>query len=403
MDQKTILEIIQSKGTINHLVLAKTLNATRPEINPILDSLEKQNLIKSSKPNGRKYYSSIGSGIKLKSKLVKKSIKDQAYLDSIKVDLNSILVKVKGFVYHDCKSTLKCCSTNPPTGVCCSYYLYIFFISQSFLKLSTTLQGRSSLNTDFNIPSTKSFRKKPLMDPWSSQAFDYWNSKPELQTHRRYNKHYHQCIEVLNRIFDGSEFINDQSVKEIYFRRKFTLEEFKKAVDNYILAVTDNNFEPRDKTKIAARARKMRLHNWLHNPYSPYETSLFIKYFEGPKRIQKVKLVPKVELKNNLHKKAYKYFLEFYIKENFGGNIDEISTHTLDNIKLGIVKLYDYFSYLYEPNVRGIWSDERAELLWEFCQENLKYFSPKNMQDSWFWKSFHRFMVDKGIADEDEF
>jgi hypothetical protein len=95
------------------------------------------------------------------------------------------------------------------------------------------------------------------------EVFDYWESKG-LPVHRKDTASYSLAIEHLEKLFDGTLFF-DMADKS-WRNRKFTVREVKQAIDNFVLAAYNDDYEPanhRTKTWL----RTIRLKDFFYNPY----------------------------------------------------------------------------------------------------------------------------------------
>lgn len=257
----------------------------------------------------------------------------------------------------------------------------------------TSINSRNNINNKNKLRSSLTtalfdFSPEPLLDPWVKLAIDSWNKIPEQRTHRPGTKLYDKTVRLLEKLFDGSIFEFDNNGLQQYSRRKFTFDEFKQSLNNFLIACRSESHYPTDKTKY----KKINLANWIYNPYSPYGTkSLFVKYLTPPKRIE-AKSMTTVDSEKMLDE-----FQTLYPEKLQPAILDQVK-QSLNKLHKIWKKMPDQFTHTTLPDNLG--QREMVRLLFDFANNIAQYFNPRLLSQPWFWTKFDNFLIEQGYFEE---
>lgn len=256
------------------------------------------------------------------------------------------------------------------------------------LRSNLTVKLRSSLSTAlFDFGPTE-----PLLDPWVKEAIDCWNNIPEQRSHRVGTKLYEKTITLLEKLFEGSLFRYDNNGLRKYSERKFTLNEFKQSLRNFLTACHSESHYPLDKKVY----KKINLADWLYNPHSPYGTkSLFAKYLAPPKRI---------EFKSQVKVNSERMLNEFQKLHT-----ENLTPVKLDETKKSLNRLYNIWKkipwqYTQTTMPDNLGPEEMVGLFLDFTKVKAKgNFTVGIFSQEWLWESFEKYLAEQGYLEWEEY
>lgn len=220
------------------------------------------------------------------------------------------------------------------------------------------------------------------------KAIEYWNAIPEQTTHQPGSKIYGKIVQSLERLFDGSLFAYDENGLDEYHGRKFTLEEFKQSVDNYLIACRSEAHYPKDKSIF----KRISLCNWLYNYFSPHKTkSLFIKYLTPPKKITGFS---KVKVDSDV---CWEEFLKIY-------TID-MGPDMTDKAKKGVNRIFELWSkipkqFTHTTSPGNLGQRAVVRMVMAFIPQVTREFSPNLFEQRWFWSRLNMHFVESGYLED---
>lgn len=195
--------------------------------------------------------------------------------------------------------------------------------SSSYLDTSYPSNLKSSEeNAALPLASAKTksiaVNKKPHACPKNLAPFvEYWESRG-LTKHNRASATFKDAVDKLRKLTTGKLFNGIADLKD-FADRPFNLMDFETAVDNYCLALTSENYLPKNKCSI-----KRSLATFLYTPHatSSWGLSLFLTYLTEAPRTNGV--LPKYTGKQA---EMYSKALQRLYREKVLGNIKGVYTH----------------------------------------------------------------------------
>jgi hypothetical protein len=124
------------------------------------------------------------------------------------------------------------------------------------------------------------------------KAFTYWLDRGG-QKHRSGSQVYQQSLDKITELFYGTAFrdVPDTVIPQpkLHKLKKFTLEDFKTSLDNYILSLESPAYKPASKARPLAYRKALSLTHFIYNPWvkEGRTRSLFLQYLEPPDLISK--------------------------------------------------------------------------------------------------------------------
>ena len=244
--QKLILSFTSTKTKLYGLEIAKFIGSKHSQIRDDLKSLVDQGYLTSSNGQGRVSY----------------SLDDGSYV------LPSLDQEAK--LLHN----------SPPKGL----------ISSSEGK---TLELSRS-DSERGLPKEEVINNNPFLDAHENaqKAFTYWLDRGGMK-HRPGSQVYQQSLDKITELFSGTAFrdVPDTIIPKpkLHKIKKFTLEDFKTSLDNYILSLESPAYKPASKARPLAYRKKLSLCYFIYNPWvkEGRTRSLFLQYLEPPELISK--------------------------------------------------------------------------------------------------------------------
>lgn len=236
------------------------------------------------------------------------------------------------------------------------------------------------------IPGCEPSKTTPVLGYDVKTAIDYWNEIPELTTHKPGTKLYQNIVRSLEKLFDGSLFEFDENGLRIYARRKFTLEELKQSLDNFMVAYRSASHYPKDKSVY----KGVNFSSWIYGLYKTGNKSLFIRYLDPPKPIL---------AKSMVSVESEKMLDEF--QKLYG---EDLSPASLDTSKKALNRLLGIWKKIPKqitcttlPGNLG--HRQIVRLLLDFAREITQQFSIKLFEQEWFWKRFNNHLIEQGYIE----
>lgn len=228
--------------------------------------------------------------------------------------------------------------------------------------------------------------ESPVLGYDVKTAIDYWNEIPELATHRPGTKLYQTIINSLERLFDGSLFEFDENGLQEYRRRKFTLNELKQSLDNFMISYRSTSHYPRDKSIY----KNINFANWIYGLYKTGTKSLFIKYLDPPKPILAKSMV-RIESEKMLDE-----FMKLH-GEDLPPAAQDIVKKSMNRLLEIWKKMPKQITHTTMPGNLG--QRQIVGLLLEFAQEITQYFSVKLLEQEWLWERFNGYLIEQGYLE----
>lgn len=254
--QKLILSFTSTKSKLYGLEIAKFIGSKHSQIRDDLKSLVDQGYLTSSNGQGRVSY----------------SLDDGSYvlnLDQGLVDATLPPLDQEAKLLHN----------SPPKGLITS--------EGKTLELSRSDSERGLPKEVINNNSRFEVAHKNV-----EKAFNYWLDRGGMK-HRSGSKTYNESLDKITELFSGTAFrdVPDTVIPKpkLHKIKKFTLEDFKTSLDNYILSLESPAYKPASKARPLAYRKALSLTHFVYNPWvkEGRTRSLFLQYLEPPELISK--------------------------------------------------------------------------------------------------------------------
>jgi hypothetical protein len=210
---------------------------------------------------------------------------------------------------------------------------------------------------------------------------NYWNSKGLRKSKPGNTKAFKDILEYLKDSINGTG---------VYVKRKITFKMFRKAVDNYTIAVFDSKFLPLNK-KVARRAS---LGDFLYSPFAPdpkYRYPL-LHYLDNA-----------LEPFNAIHfPDCYQSLCKSFIERSGVKDVSLLTLEQLDTIALASKKLGNFYK-TYDDKIDPTFlindrqkTDMFVRFVFHQLRDDLTWFSARALTYNWIWEQFPNFCKHNG-------
>lgn len=223
-------------------------------------------------------------------------------------------------------------------------------------------------------------------------AFNYWVNNGGIK-HKYGSKEYNNSIRSLRKIFEGIMFINipDSNINSPLLNktRTFQLEDWYTSIDNFNLAVVDFAYEPKSKNSITAYRKKVKLWQYIYNPFSQSSKKSSFLFF-----LESLKLASTVE---SIYPKLQEV-LEITYRESglqIPDNPDflKVASNNLGNIIKQSRQDEEYLWTLYKESKTQV-----CELFMDYLTNEIKDFHFKMLTSKWLYDTrLRNWLSKKGV------
>jgi hypothetical protein len=178
----------------------------------------------------------------------------------------------------------------------------------------------------------------PPFEDQAQLAINYWE-KNGFKKHRLGTKIRAKGFNLLKNLFAGKAFsiVPDTVIPNplLNKRRKFSLEDWKTAIDNYLLSLSSPAHYPVNKEKALAYRKKLSLNDFIYNGFAKEgrTRSLFLQYLDGPTLIH---------TEVAIYKKLTTSLTKQFPKTNFRLKPTESQIIAVANVYGKIIKEYEW-------------------------------------------------------------
>jgi hypothetical protein len=243
-----------------------------------------------------------------------------------------------------------------------------------------------------NNININSNRARPyFLEGQVKDAYQYWVERGSRK-HRAGTEILKKSLEQVFKLFSGTAFkhVDNLLIPQPLLNksRKFTIEDFKTSLDNYIMALESPTHYPINKDGAIKQRKKLPLSEFIYNPWVKEGStrSLFLKYLEPPKLISNIvtaypKLTKQLAIKINAM--------------NLRSSPLPNTIIAAANIFGDLLKKYEY---------RSDSPASTAELLPEFIEKEIgkSRFERHYLISDWFMFKFEKWLGRKGIINLEE-
>jgi hypothetical protein len=207
-------------------------------------------------------------------------------------------------------------------------------------KLLSSLRSKLQNNNNINKSNSSSLRSKLLsrFEAMANQAIQYWFNHGGVK-HRVGSGRYKKSIELLTLLFEGKAFdlVPDSVIPNplLNKRKKFSLEDWKTAIDNYNISLESPAHLPINKERAKAYQKKLALPTFIYNSFAKEGNtrSMFLQYLDGPKLLH---------TEVAIYKKLTTSLTKQFPKTNFRLKPTESQIIAVANVYGKIIKEYEW-------------------------------------------------------------